>query len=83
MAFTFEIKKSLLPGKVSCTWNQNENKDLQCKLLTREVNYMKRIVSTNGYRKEKSNTQVVLALKDTKPRTVVDVRIRQGLKKYN
>ena len=52
-------------------------------LLTREVSYMKRIVSTNGYRKEKSNTQVVLALKDTKPRTVVDVRIRQGLKKYN
>ena len=44
---------------------------------------MKRIVSANGYRKEKSNTQVVLALKDTKPRTVVDVRIRQGLKKYN
>ena len=42
---------------------------------------MKRIVSANGYRKEKSNTQVVLALKDTKPRTVVDVRIRQGLKK--
>ena len=44
---------------------------------------MKRIVSTNGYRKEKSNTQVVLALKDTNPRTVVDVRIRQGLRKYN
>ena len=39
-------------------WKQ----DLQCKLLTREVNYMKRIVSTNGYRKEKSITQVVLAL---------------------
>ena len=53
------------------------------KLFKREVNYLGRIVSADGYRVDQSNTQAVLSPKDTtKSRTVGDVRKLLGLLGY-
>ena len=50
-----------------------------CKLFKREVAYLGRIVSADGYRVGQFNTQAMLSLKKTKPRTVGDVRKPLGL----
>ena len=52
------------------------------KLFKREVSYWGRIVSADGYHVDPSNTKPVLSLKNTKPRTVGDVRKRLGLLGY-
>ena len=59
----------------------------KCKLFKKEVNYLGRIVSADGYRVDPSNIKAVLALKEAKPNTVGDVRKLLGLlgyyRKYN
>ena len=45
----------------------------KCKLFRREVNYLGRIVSADGYRMDPCNIKAVTALKDIKPQTVGDV----------
>ena len=52
------------------------------KLFKREVSYWGRIVSADGYHVDPSNTKPVLSLKNTKPRTVGDVRKRVDLLGY-
>ena len=54
----------------------------KCKLFQREVNYLGRVVSADGYRVDPSNTKAVLALKETRPKTVGDVRKLLGLLGY-
>ena len=54
----------------------------KCRLFEKEVNYLGRIVSADGYRVDSSNTKAVLTLKETKPKTVGDVRKLLGLLGY-
>jgi len=54
----------------------------KCKMFKREVNYLGRIVSADGYRVDPSNVKAVLALKETNPKTVGDVRKLLGLLGY-
>ena len=50
--------------------------------VKKEVNYQGRIVSADGYRVDPSNIKTVLVLKETKPKTVGDVRKLLGLLGY-
>ena len=54
----------------------------KCKMLKKEVNYLGRIVSADGYRVDPSNVKAVLALKETNPKTVGGVRKLLGLLGY-
>ena len=54
----------------------------KCKMFKKEVNYLGRIVSADGYRVDPSNVKAVLALKETNPKTVGDVRKLLGLLGY-
>jgi len=54
----------------------------KCKVFKKEVNYLGRIVSADGYRVDPSNVKAVLALKETNPKTVGDVRKLLGLLGY-
>ena len=54
----------------------------KCKLFQREVNYLGRVVSADGYRVDPSNTKAVLALKETRPKTVENDRKLLGLLGY-
>ena len=54
----------------------------KCKMFKKEVNYLGRIVSAAGYRVDPSNVKAVLALKETNPKTVGDVRKLLGLLGY-
>ena len=51
-------------------------------MFKKEVNYLGRIISADGYRVDPSNVKAVLALKETKPKTVGDVRKLLGLLGY-
>ena len=51
-------------------------------MFKKEVNYLGRIVSADGYRADPSNVKAVLALKETNPKTVGDVRKLLGLLGY-
>ena len=54
----------------------------KCKMFKKEVNYLGRIVSADGYRVDPSNVKAILALKETNPKTVGDVRKLLGLLVY-
>ena len=54
----------------------------KCKMFKREVNYLGRIVSADGCRVDPSYVKAVLALKETNPKTVGDVRKLLGLLGY-
>ena len=71
-----------MPGKFCKGFVSTELNRKQKKLFKRGVNYLGRIVSADGYRVDPSNTQAVLSLKHTKPRTVRDVRKPLGLLGY-
>ena len=57
-------------------------KPKKCKLFQHEINYLGQIVSPEGYRLDPSGTEAVVALKDSKPQTVGDVRKLLGLVGY-
>ena len=57
-------------------------KPRKCKLFQREVHYLGRIVSKEGYRPDPSNLEAVLKLKDSQPQTVGDIRKLLGLLGY-
>lgn len=57
-------------------------KPSKCKLFQREVRYLGRIVSKDGYRPDPINLEAVMKLKDSKPQTVGDVRKLLGLLGY-
>ena len=40
----------------------------KCKMFKKEVNYLGRIVSADGYRVDSSNVKAVLALNETNPK---------------
>lgn len=50
--------------------------------MFKEANYLGRIVSADGYRVDPSNVKAVLALEETNPKTVGDVRKLLGLLGY-
>jgi len=54
----------------------------KCKLFKSKVNYLGRIFSADGYRADPSNVKAMLALKETNPKTVGDVRKVLGLLGY-
>ena len=54
----------------------------KCNMFKKEVKYLGRIVSADGYRADPSNVKAVLALKETDPKTVGDVRKLLGLLGY-
>ena len=54
----------------------------KCHLFKREVVYLGRIVSEEGYRIDSENIKPILKLKDAKPRTVGEVRQLTGLLGY-
>ena len=45
-------------------------KPRKCKLFTREVTFLRRIVSEEGYKLDASSVKPVLALRDSPPKTV-------------
>ena len=49
-------------------------KPRKCKLLKREVTFLGRVVSEEGYKLDPSSIKPVLALKDSPPKTVNEVR---------
>ena len=51
----------------------------KCKLFCKEVTYLGRIVSRDGYRMDPENTKAVVALKELKPKNVSEVRRLVGL----
>ena len=51
----------------------------KCKLFCKEVSYLGRIISEEGYRMDPKNIEPVLALKTLKPRNASDVRRLVGL----
>ena len=51
-------------------------------MFKKDVNYLGRIVSADGYRVDSSNVKAVLTLKETNPKTVGDVRKLLGLLGY-
>ena len=65
-----------------CVSHRIKLKAKKCKLFKKEVNYLGRIVSADGYRVDPSNIKAVLALKEAKPNTVGDVRKLLGLLGY-
>ena len=54
----------------------------KCELFRKEVNYLGQIVSADGYKLDPAKTAAVTVLKDSKPRTVGDVRKLLGLVGY-
>ena len=54
----------------------------KCALFKKEVSYLGRIVSRDGYRLDPKNIEAVTQLKDNPPRTVGDVRRVLGLLGY-
>ena len=54
----------------------------KCKVFKKEVNYLGRIVSADGYRVDPSSVKAVLTLKETNPKTFGDVRKLLGLLGY-
>ena len=57
-------------------------KTKKCRLFKREVKYLGQIVSAAGYRPDTSNVEAINILKDSKPRTVGEVRKLRGLLGY-
>ena len=53
-----------------------------CKLFKREVHCLGRIVSEQGYKRDPSNIEAVLSLREKQPRTVGEVRQLMGLLGY-
>lgn len=53
-----------------------------CKIFKKEVEYLRRIVSADGYWVDPTNVKAVLALKETNPKTFGDVRKLLGLLGY-
>ena len=51
----------------------------KCKLFFKEVSYLGRIISENGYKMDPKNVEPVLALKDLRPRNASEVRRLVGL----
>ena len=51
----------------------------KCKLFCKEVSYLGRVVSKNGYKMDPENTKAVVALKDLKPKSISEVRRLVGL----
>ena len=49
-------------------------KPRKCKLFKREVTFLGRVASEEGYKPEPSSIKPVLALKDSPPKTVNEVR---------
>ena len=54
----------------------------KCELFKKEVKYLGQIVSSEGYRPDPKNLEAVTALRDSRPRTVGDVRKLLGLMSY-
>ena len=57
-------------------------KPRKCKLFKREVSYLGRIVSAEGYRMDPSNTETVKSLTENTPKTVGDLRKLLGFLGY-
>ena len=57
-------------------------KPSKCHLFQREVRYLGRIVSQSGHRIDPESTKAVTSLKESRPRTVGDVRKLTGLLGY-
>ena len=57
-------------------------KPSKCHLFQREVRYLGRIVSQSGHRIDPESTEAVTSLKESRPRTVGDVRKLTGLLGY-
>ena len=51
----------------------------KCKLFCKEVSYLGRIISENGYKMDPKNVEPVLALKDLRPKNASEVRRLVGL----
>lgn len=58
-------------------------KPRKCRMFKREVTCLGRIVSADGHRPDPSHIKAVVALKDSKPTTVSDVRKLLGLLGYH
>ena len=54
----------------------------KCRFFEREVKYLGQIVSAAGYRPDTSNVEAIKVLKDSKPRSVGEVRKLLGLLGY-
>ena len=54
-------------------------KPRKCKLFKREVSFLGRVISQDGYRIDPKATNAVTAMKDLKPQTVEEVRRLMGL----
>ena len=54
-------------------------KPKKCRLLKREVDYLRQLVSAAGYRLNHSNVEAVRTLKKNKPSTAGEVRRSLGL----
>ena len=57
-------------------------KPSKCEFFKREVRFLGRIVSSNGYRLDSSSINAILQLKERRPQTVGDVRRLLGLLGY-
>ena len=57
-------------------------KPRKCKLFKREVTFLARVVSEEGYKRDPSSIKPVLALKDSPPKTVNEVRKLMGFLNY-
>ena len=57
-------------------------KPRKCKLFKREVSYLGRIVSAEGYQMDPSNTEPVKSLTENTPKTVGDLRKLVGFLGY-
>ena len=59
--------------------NEIKLKPKKCELFRNQVNYLRHIVSRDGYKADASNTRALTALKEQKPKTVGNVRRILGL----
>ena len=57
-------------------------KPSKCHLFQREVRYLGRIISQNGHRIDPEGTKAVTSLRESRPKTVGEVRILTGLLSY-
>ena len=57
-------------------------KPRKCKLFKREVTFLGRVVSEEGYKLDPSSIKPVLALKDSPPKTINEVRKLMGFLNY-
>ena len=51
----------------------------KCKLFAKEVSYLGRIISQDGYKMDPKNVEAVIALKELRPKTITQVRRLVGL----